>query len=38
VAQGDSGKPYVLEVTDTPTAKAFKSIAESVLAQTLKKA
>ncbi|ADD66854.1 ATPase-like, ParA/MinD [Denitrovibrio acetiphilus DSM 12809] len=36
VVQGDSGKPYVLEVTDTPTAAAFKSIAENILSQTIK--
>lgn len=36
VVQGDSGKPYVLEVTDTPTAKAFKGIAENILNQTIK--
>lgn len=37
VVQGDSGKPYVLEVTDTPTAQAFKGVAENVLEQTVKK-
>lgn len=36
VVQGDSGKPYVLEVTDTPTAQAFKVIAENVIARTVK--
>lgn len=36
VVQGDSGKPYVLEVSDTPTAKAFKGIAENVINQTIK--
>jgi len=36
VVQGDTGKPYVLEVTDTPTALAFKGIAENVLDQTVK--
>jgi Mrp family chromosome partitioning ATPase len=36
VVQGDSGKPYVLEVTDTPTAQAFKAIAENILSQTVK--
>jgi len=36
VVQGDSGKPYVLEVTDTPTAQAFKAIAENILDQTIK--
>lgn len=36
VVQGDSGKPYVLEVTDTLTAQAFKAIAENILSQTIK--
>jgi Mrp family chromosome partitioning ATPase len=36
VVQGDSGKPYVLEVTDTPTAAAFRAIAENILNQTVK--
>jgi len=36
VVQGDSGKPYVLEVKDTPTAQAFKAIAENILSQTIK--
>jgi len=36
VMQGDSGKPYVLEVTDTPTAAAFKAVAENVIGQTIK--
>jgi len=37
VAQGDSGKPYVLEVKDTPTANAFKEVAQNVLKQTILK-
>lgn len=37
VVQGDSGKPYVLEVKDTPTAKAFIEIAKSVAKQTIAK-
>lgn len=37
VVQGDSGKPYVLEVKDTPTANAFKAIAENVIKQTINK-
>ena len=36
VVQGDSGKPYVLEVKDTPTANAFKVIAENIISQTVK--
>jgi len=36
VVQGDSGKPYVLEVKDTPTANAFKAIADNILSQTIK--
>jgi len=36
VVQGDSGKPYVLEVKDTPTAKAFAGIAENIIAKTIK--
>lgn len=35
VVQGDSGKPYVLEVKDTPTAIAFKAVAENVLRHTV---
>lgn len=37
VVQGDSGKPYVLEVKDTPTAQAFRKIAENVAKQTIAK-
>lgn len=37
VVQGDSGKPYVLEVKDTPTAKAFIEIAKNVAKQTIGK-
>jgi Mrp family chromosome partitioning ATPase len=37
VIQGDSGKPYVLEVKDTPTALAFRKIAENVAKQTIAK-
>ncbi|WP_303849489.1 Mrp/NBP35 family ATP-binding protein [Seleniivibrio woodruffii] len=37
VVQGDSGKPYVLEVKDTPTALAFRKIAENVAKQTIAK-
>jgi len=37
VVQGDSGKPYVLEVKDTPTAKAFIDIAKNVAKQTIGK-
>ena len=37
VIQGDSGKPYVLEVKDTPTAIAFGKIAASVAKQTIAK-
>lgn len=37
VIQGDTGKPYVLEVKDTPTANAFKEIALNVAKQTIAK-
>jgi len=37
VVQGDSGKPYVIEVKDTPTAKAFIEIAKNVAKQTIEK-
>ncbi|BAI80735.1 ATP-binding protein, CobQ/CobB/MinD/ParA family [Deferribacter desulfuricans SSM1] len=37
VLEGDAGKPYILEHPDSEVSKAFKEIAEKVIAKTLKK-